>query len=90
MVKKSLESENLSLVTYKLAYACINFIQPNPSPPPPPFPQQTLRTRFEGSKNPSLGTITVHKNPHLGTKQGVKSPTLKTKYLQMYQYNYIL
>ena len=31
MVQKNLSR---SLATYKLAYACINFIQPNPLPPP--------------------------------------------------------
>ena len=76
---KTMVQKNLSLIlaTYKLAYACINFIQPTP---PPPFPDKPW-ARLEGSKNPSPRTIIVHKNPHLGTKQGVKSFTLETKYL---------
>ena len=52
-----------------MAYAGINFMQP----PPPDKPW----ARLEGSKNPSPGTIIVHKNPHFGTKQGVKAPPLR-------------
>ena len=74
---KTMVQKSLSLATYKLAYACINFIQPTL----PPFHDKP-RARLEGGKNPSPGTIIVHKNPHLGTKQGVKSPTLETKYLK--------
>ena len=82
MVQKNL---SLSLATYKLAYACINFIQPTP----PPFPDK-LWALLEGSKNLSPGTIIVHKI--LITEKNrdrVKSRTLETKHLLMYQYNYI-
>ena len=72
---KTMVQKSLSLATYKLAYACINLIQPTPSFPDKPW------ARLERSKNPSPGTIILHKNPRLGTKQGVKSPTLETKYL---------
>ena len=46
-----------------MAYAGINFIHP---------PLDKPWARLEGSKNPSPGTIIVHKNPHLGTKRSQK------------------
>ena len=52
MVKKNL---SLSLATYKLAYACINFIQPTPPPPPPPPSTTNPGHDLKGAKTLLLG-----------------------------------